>query len=196
MNAQTDTDLAKKIRIGNDRAFKEMYDRYHVQLYYIARQYLKSPELAEDAVQEVFVKLWVKRSGIDLSKSIKSYLFTILKNHLLNELRKKKEVLLCYHEVEEKQFQKKNGTSDQVIYNEYLDVVKKGMKGLTDREREIFELKSVKNYTNSEISELLDINIRTVKTHYYHSAKYIRSYLQKHSSISGLLLILLSTAFL
>jgi len=190
MDGLTDTDLAKKIRNGNERAFREIYDRYHVQMYYIAKKYVKRTTLAEDAVQDIFVKLWEKRSTIDHTKSVKGLLFTMLRNHVLNMLRDRKQDIVSMTDIDQGLLPRQNNTEDEMLYREYHEVLEKGMAELTDRKREIFELRTLKGHSNSEVAELLDINIRTVKTHYYLSSKFIRTYLKKHAGLLGLLLFL------
>ncbi|WP_234572983.1 RNA polymerase sigma factor [Rhodohalobacter sp. 614A] len=183
-----DTDLAIKIRAGNKKAFREIYDRYHVQMYYIAKKYVKSPDLAEDAVQDVFVKLWEKRARIDDSKSIKGFLFIMLRNHVLNMIRDKKDEIISISDIKSNQLPQQNLTEDELVYKEYHDIVKEGLKELSDRKREVFELRTLKGHSNSEVADLLNINIRTVKTHFYNSSKFMREYLKNHAGLLGLLI--------
>lgn len=88
MNDVSDTILTKVIKKGDKDAFKEIYERYHVQLYYLAKQYLKDQKLAEDALQDIFLKLWKKRKRLDSSRSINAFLFTMKKNQVLDLIRK------------------------------------------------------------------------------------------------------------
>ncbi|MDX1642220.1 MAG: RNA polymerase sigma-70 factor, partial [Balneolaceae bacterium] len=169
-----DTDLAKKIRTGNNKAFRELYDRYHVQMYYIAKKYVKSSDLAKDAVQEIFVKLWEKRDLIDETKSIKGFLFIMLRNHVLNMIRDKKDEIISISIVRIHNLPTRNLTEDELVYKEYHDIVEKGLKELSDRKREVFELRTLQGHSNSEVADLLNINIRTVKTHFYKSSKFMR----------------------
>ena len=189
MNDLNDTELAKKIREGNEEAFREIYDRYHIPMYYIAKKYVKSGSLAEDAVQDIFVKLWEKRHTINEAKSIKGFLFTMLRNHVLNMLRDRKKEIISMAEVDEELLPGKNLTDDEILYKEYHDILEKGMGELSDRKREIFELRTLKGHSNSEVAKLLKINIRTVKTHYYLSSKFIRTYLKNHAGLLGLLIV-------
>jgi RNA polymerase sigma-70 factor (ECF subfamily) len=181
MNGLTDTELGKNIRNGNENAFREIYDRYHVQLYYIARKYVKNGSMAEDAVQDIFVKLWEKRHTINESKSIKGLLFTMLRNHVLNMLRDRKKEIMSMAEVDEELLPCKNQTEDEMLYKEYHYILDKGMAELSDRKREVFELRTLKGHSNLEVAKQLKINIRTVKTHYYLSSKFIREYLRNHA---------------
>lgn len=189
MNGLTDTELSKKILNGNKKAFREIYDRYHVQMYYIAKKYVKIPGLAEDAVQDIFVKLWMKREQLDETKSIKGFLFTMLRNHVLNMLRDKKKEIISIIDLSQEEFPRCSLTEDEMLYKEYHDILEQGMTELSDRKREIFELRTLKGHTNSEVADLLKINISTVKTHYYLSSKFIRTYLKNHAGFLGLLII-------
>jgi len=189
MDGLTDTELGKNIRNGNENAFREIYDRYHAQLYYIAKKYVKNGSMAEDAVQDIFVKLWEKRHTINESKSIKGLLFTMLRNHVLNMLRDRKKEIMSMAEVDEELLPCKNQTEDEMLYKEYHYILDKGMAELSDRKREVFELRTLKGHSNSEVAKLLKINIRTVKTHYYLSSKFIRTYLKNHAGLLGLLIV-------
>ena len=93
--------MAEKIKDGCEESFKKFYDRYHVQLYYVAKQYVKTPALAENAVQDIFIKFWVYRRKIDSTKSVKSFIFIMFKNHFLNQIRKNREEIISYESVNE-----------------------------------------------------------------------------------------------
>ena len=189
MHELNDTELARKISTGNQQAFRELYDRYHVQMYYIAKNYVKSTDLAQDAVQDIFVKLWEKRFRIDESKSIKGFLFTMLRNHVLNMIRDRKDEIVSITGIESKELPRQNLTEDELVYKEYHEIVKQGLEELSDRKREVFELRTLQGHTNSEVAHLLNINIRTVKTHFYNSSKFMREYLKNHAGLLGLLIV-------
>lgn len=191
MHNLNDTELGEKIRLGSEKAFREIYDRYHIQMFYIAQKYVRSSSLAEDAVQDIFVKLWEKRDSIDDTKSLKGFLFTMLRNHVLNMIRDRKQEIISATGLEEKNHPRHNQTEDDLIYKEYHEFVQQGLSELSDREREVFELRTLQGHNNSEVADLLNINIRTVKTHFYNSSKFIREYLRNHAGLLGLLIVFL-----
>ncbi|CAN5486516.1 RNA polymerase sigma-70 factor [soil metagenome] len=195
MHELNDTILVQKIRDGSDKAFRELYDRYHVQMFFIAKKYLKDSCLAEDVVQDIFVKVWVKRHTLNDIKSVKGYLFTMVRNHVLNMIRDRKSERVSISGVAEKKLPNQNLIEDELQYKEYQNILNKGIDELSDRKREVFELRTVKGLTNSEVAEILQIHIRTVKTHYYTSSKFIRAYLKNHAGIL-ITLIALVQAFL
>lgn len=187
MHDLNDTILIQKISEGCEKAFREIYDRYHVQMFYIAKKYLKDAGMSEDAVQDIFVKVWQKRRELVHVNSIKSYLFTMVRNHVLNMLRDRKSELTSISSVKEEKLPAKNPTEEKLQYSEYETVLRKGVSELSGRKREVFELRTIKGLTNSEVAEHLQIHVRTVKTHYYNSSKFIRTYLKNHA---GILLLL------
>ena len=86
---------------GSHSAFSKIYVKCHRQFFLLALRYLKSKEMAEDAVQYSFMRLWETRTQIDVEQGVEPYLYGILKNHLLNAykfhqltLEKKEEIIL------------------------------------------------------------------------------------------------------
>ena len=69
---------------GSHSAFSKIYVKCHRQFFLLALRYLKSKEMAEDAVQYSFMRLWETRTQIDAEQGVEPYLYGILKNHLLN----------------------------------------------------------------------------------------------------------------
>jgi len=86
-NIPIDNYLLIQLRDGNEKAFSVVFETYHRYLYVLACRYLMSNSYAEDAVQFTFMRLWEGRETFDYDSGIKNLLFTILKNHILNELR-------------------------------------------------------------------------------------------------------------
>ncbi|MEX1212894.1 MAG: RNA polymerase sigma-70 factor [Balneolaceae bacterium] len=183
----SDRELGIRISRGDREAFGELYNRYHKQLYYLSIKYLKEKSLAEDAVQDVFVKLWSKRNRIDPGKGLRGLLFVSLRNDIMNKIEKNRRRILTAFESEDD-----HRSSDDVFLNylekEYEGLYNDGLKKLPKRRREVFELK-VSGLTNSEIAEQLAISENTVKVHYYHGTKFIREYLRVHGGIALLVLL-------
>ena len=86
----TDTELAKEIKKGNVVAYKQLFVRYFVLIRRFLCVMLEDYEQACDLAQEIFMRIWINRSRIDESKSIKSFLYTIAKNEAINQLNRKK----------------------------------------------------------------------------------------------------------
>ncbi len=94
-----DEKLYAGLRQGDEAAFTVVFERYNRLLYALAYRYLKSGEEAEDAVQYTFMKVWGQRDSFDFRSGIRSLLFTILKNYILNELRHRQIVFEKHYEI-------------------------------------------------------------------------------------------------
>ncbi|MCW9705312.1 RNA polymerase sigma factor [Fodinibius salsisoli] len=184
MGRISDQQLVQKIRDGDREAFKKLYDRYHKQLYFLAKRYLKDQYLAEDAVQDIFIKIWNKRAKLRES-SLKGYLFAMMKNHLIDTIRKQKSSTKVKEEFKKVSQQKprREKTAEKIIYDEYREMVHKALDNLSPEERKVFEMKNFEGLSNAEVADKKDVSVNTVKTQFYLGSKYVRNYLKKHADI-------------
>lgn len=172
----------QRLRGGDEQVYLEFYHRYNKRLYSFAFQYLKSHELAEDAVQDTFIKLWEHRQKI--TSSIKGFLFRSIRNHVLNMIRNNKRRTLKKIKFEYHKKLSSNRTEEVILYSEYQRILANGLDKLPAGKREIFDLKTVHGLSNDAIASKLDITINTVKSQYYQASKFIKEYLKKHAGIS------------
>ena len=94
-----DEALFALIEKGDERAFTQVYDRYHKLLYVLAYRYLMNANMAEDVVQHVFSRLWEFRTELRVGISLKNYLFTMTKNHVLNLIRNENSAIAKNYEM-------------------------------------------------------------------------------------------------
>ena len=80
-------ELVLRLIDGDENAFCELYAEYKNRLIYFAMIFVKSPEFAEDIFQDVFTVIWQSRQMLDPEKSFSSYLYTIVRNRVLNLIR-------------------------------------------------------------------------------------------------------------
>src|SRR5680860_587495 len=85
--------LLQKLKIGDEASFRKIYNKYYKQLYSVALKYLRSNDRAEDAVHDIFVNLWNSRKKLEKSGSLRGFLFTAVKNHVLNIISRQKRRL-------------------------------------------------------------------------------------------------------
>lgn len=183
MNENDENIALQQLRTGNEDAYEKLYFCYHKRLYSFAFKYLKSRELAEDAVQDTFIKLWEHRANI--TTNIKGFLFTSARNHIFNMIRNKKKKVLKHIELERQKVNTENKTEEIILYSEYQKILAKGIEKLTEGKKEIFNLKTVHGLSNREVANHLDITINTVKSQYYQASKFIREYLNEHADINS-----------
>ncbi len=180
-----DSDMDKlllRVKAGNEHAFKLVYQEFHQVLYGIALKYLRNKELAEDAVHDVFIKLWNNRRKLSTTGSLKGFLFTATKNHVLNMLtsnrdKVKKHILIQY---EQKMDLEPHTNVNSLA--EYRELCREAAEHLPDRMKEVFELRSNEGLTNQEVAEYLGISENTVKVHYYKATTFIRDFANKNKN--------------
>ena len=89
-----DRELFRRIKQGSEEAFRVVYGKYHRILYAVALKMLKDRSAAENAVQHVFVKLWIGRQEMTVMLSLRNYLYTMTRNYILNYLRSRNTELV------------------------------------------------------------------------------------------------------
>lgn len=142
-------------------------DRFHTEylslsetLYRIAFYMLESEAEAEDAVQELYLKLWDTRDSLDGIRSPKAYAATLLKNLCLDRIRKARRLSFPEQlpETEAPRLQ-----DDELDAKARLDKVLEAVKSLPDRQREILLLRTVEGLSYEEIAERTGMNYLTLR---------------------------------
>ena len=178
---QVDAELVSALKNNDHDALKRLYDRFYLELYYFALKYLKNKALAEDAVQDVFIIIWDERNRLDASKSIRAFIFTILKNQVLNIIRKyKKEILTAFDNQSSVPTHFHEESSDQKNELKKTDIIMRAVERLPERQKEIFYKKVLDENKNNQVASDLSISENTVKVHYQRSLKTIKAYLQNY----------------
>ena len=186
----TDAALTLRLKEDDQSAFETLFRRYYKYLYSIAIQYIKAPAFAEDALQEVYLKLWTNRAQLDELQSVKHYLATATRHQVLNVIRNEKRAILHHITHAETYPEADNSTEENLILNEYSVVVRAGLHQLSAQRQLVFTLRSEKGLTNEEVAAQLQLSINTVKVQYYHACRFLREYLRQHAGIEAMLLLL------
>jgi RNA polymerase sigma-70 factor (family 1) len=166
--------LAGQIKNGNQLAFATIFDRYHKQMYVLAHRFLKSQDMAEDIVQQVFVNFWINRIKINENLNIRSFLFTAVKNLTLNTIRDERGAIAKNYEFLMESVLNESELDESL---ELTSLIEKAVAKLSPQRRQIFYLKIMEGCSNQEIADKLNISINTVKSQYYHILKEIREHI-------------------
>ena len=167
--------LVKALKGGNQLAFSIVYKTYAAQTFSLAFKYLLNKELAEDAVQNLFLKLWLKKEEIDETKPINRYLFTMLKNDLLNTLRDSKKNIYLLEDCLSMVLELEDNSQNENLKQEQMNIIQQALEQLSPQRRKVFEMKVSGKYSNQEIADKLNLSINTIKFQYSQSLKQIRS---------------------
>jgi RNA polymerase sigma-70 factor (ECF subfamily) len=185
MNPKDHKDIAllKRLKTGDEKAFRKIYLKYHKQLYSVAVRYLRSRELAEDAVHDVFVKLWNHRTELDAKGSLKGFIFTAVKNHVLNMISSNKRKLKRNIAFTYEQENSNTKAANIIVLSQYHEVYQAAIEHLPKKRREVFELRTRDGLTNKEAAAYLEVSVHTVKSQYYKATNFIREYVNKNMSM-------------
>jgi RNA polymerase sigma-70 factor (family 1) len=178
-----DNSLLTRLKSGDEIAFREIYHKYHKPLHFIAYKYLKNNDMADDAVQDIFLKLWVNKAFLNEHLSLKGFLFTSLKNHLLNTLRNHKIHQSKQSEAASSMEITLNETELNYQYGEYTQIVQNGIEKLSPQKQHIFKLRTFNGLNNEEVARELQLSINTVKFQFSQATKFLRKYLKKEADI-------------
>ena len=185
----TDNMLLLALNKGDVKAFTTIYERYNKMLYVIAYKYLKETFGAEDIVQQAFLKLWETRSFLDPTMNLRNYLYTMVKNMVLNEIRNNTTAMEKNYEL----IQSSPEFEDELVTLLEKKELKRRFLQIIDelpiQEGKVCRLKLLEEYSNQEVAKVLGISLATVKTHYSLGMKVIRTKMRYY-----LLLLLLLTS--
>jgi len=176
----SDEELTALLRDGDERALRAIYDRYLRQLHYYIVRLAKSKELAEDVVQDVFVKVWEKRAELDQGKSLRSFLFTVAKRNLLNLIKRaqhERYILeqLTYHQPEE---------DVPFSYEQGRAIFTAAVEQLPAQCREVFVRCNMQGLSYRQTAEELGISEGTVNSQMVKAIRSIKQYISLRSALA------------
>lgn len=151
------------IRRGDESVFDTVFRRYYEPLCHYAAKFTDGDlDEAEDIVQQCFVKLWEKHAALDITWSIKSYLYKAVHNACLNRIRHQ-QTKNRYQQFNAGQLENNHSFQDESSA-ELRARLQQAMDELPPQCRNIFELSRFEELKYREIAELLNISIKTVET--------------------------------
>lgn len=172
-----DRNLLLAIKCDDPDAFKKLFFRYRLKVYYFAFRFLRNKEEAEEVVQEVFIRIWNNRKQLNEALSFNSYLFTITKNFIFNLNRDKInhqafiDFILPYCSETE------NNTEEAVISNDLELHLKEAIENLPPKRKLIFKKSREEGLSYPQIASELNISEKTVEAQIHLALKWLK----KHS---------------
>jgi RNA polymerase sigma-70 factor (ECF subfamily) len=168
-------ELLTQIREGNRCAFSKIYDIYFTPLYCHAYNRLRDKDDAKDVVQELFTVLWLKRDTLEPNTNLSNYLYTSVRNRILNLIAHKQvesryrlllptlvsvEACITDHRLRERQL---------------AEIIEKETQALPPKMRRVFEMSRKDNMTYKEIGDQLEISEQSVRSHVKNALKILRA---------------------
>ncbi len=149
------------------------------KLYRFALNIVRDEELAKDVVQECLIKVWEKRSEVDLIQNLEAWCMQITRNKALDKLRSKHVKKTDLFEVE---FDTRKERDTPFVVTEREDLmsrIKDLIEALPSRQREVMQLRDIEGLSYKEVAENLDIDINLVKTNLFRARRKLKESLMK-----------------
>ncbi|NOS90506.1 MAG: RNA polymerase sigma-70 factor [Cyclobacteriaceae bacterium] len=178
----TDSDLIYDTELvqGNELAFEKIFKIYYKPLCHYAYSFLNDGAEAEEVVQNTFVKIWERRSNIQVQTSVKAYLYSMVRNSCLNVIK---------HEKVKKEFAKDHQyvsetsrpvVEEKMISNDLESKIYEAMRALPEQCRLVFQLSRFEELKYQEIAEQLEISVKTVENQMGKALKTMRLHLKEY----------------
>lgn len=173
---QTSNDrlLVMALKQNDHQSFTRIFCAYYKDLVLLGGTYIPEKAVCEDIVQNIFLKLWNDRKTLEIENSLKSYLLKAVRNNCLDELRHRK--IIDEHVAYELKSacMDANETENYVLYSDLRQQLKKALAHLPPAEREVFQMSRLENIKYQEISDRLNISVRTVEVRISKALKQLR----------------------
>ncbi|MBO9632351.1 MAG: sigma-70 family RNA polymerase sigma factor [Chitinophagaceae bacterium] len=188
----SEKEITQRLLDGDEQMFRLVYDQYWKRVYGVALSFLKSTQLAQDAVQLVFVRLWEKRNKLRDVSHFDAWFATLARNTIINAL-------------ESRAFQLAAGPADELTspdlltpgylleYKSAVALVDEAVATLPPQQAAVFRLSREQELSYAEIAQQLNIAPATVKSHMVRALNTIREYVRLHSGDAFLTIWLLAS---
>jgi RNA polymerase sigma-70 factor (ECF subfamily) len=180
-------DLFNRIKNSDKEAFEIIFREYFHVLHEYAIFYIGNPQLAEDIVQDVFIKIWDSRDRLGIHSSLKGYLYRSVHNHCIQYIRHKK-VEKNHHALQKAKLEEailmnrlffESGIS-KLFENDIESLVDEAISDLPGKTREIYILSRHKYLSNKEISKKVKLTEKSVEYHITRALEFLRKYLKDY----------------
>jgi len=183
--------LLEKLQAGDHAAFEKIYHLYKARLISASLRLLKSPELTEELLQNLFLKIWEQRERIDTTQSLNAYLYKVAHNMAYDVFRKASRdkrlyehlavaTKTSYDHIEKHIYRKEN----QAELNEAISL-------LPPQQQKVFILCKLEEKSYDEASKILNITTGTINNHMYRANVFLKEYFSKKSASQASMGILL-----
>lgn len=174
-NSFSDLELLDLVKSDNESAFAEIYERYFGVLYLHAYHRLHDKDEAKDLVQELFTYLWSKRGLLEPKTNISNYLYTWVRNRVLN--------IIAHRQVQEKYLatlpsldsSAEAVTDHRLRERQLMAIIEREVAALPPKMREVFVMSRTANLSYRDIGEKLQISEQSVRSHVKNALKILRA---------------------
>jgi RNA polymerase sigma-70 factor (ECF subfamily) len=162
--------------------FENLFKTYFSALTGFSQTFVYDEDAAKEIVQNVYISLWDKREDLDLKQSLKSYLYTSVRNRSLNYLRDHKKFRSQLLDDDLSQIEATE-ESDPLVNEELQEKINQAINLLPAKCKQVFELSRNEGLKYKQIAEQLDISVKTVENQISKALKILREELKDYAII-------------
>lgn len=179
----TDEELMLRVRKGDLTAFEELYDRFHATLYQFILRFVNERLLAEDILQETFLRIFKARKSYRKTAHFSTYLFTIARNLCLDALKtwERKHIISDQEHPVERAADLSKTPSKILEHTEISQIVQRAIQALPRDQREVLLLSKYSDLPHEEIAQIVGSTPAAVKQKIYRAMLTLRERLKKLS---------------
>ena len=181
MTGRTDQDLMNRLAQGDQGAMQTIFQSHFAHIYQTTYKFIKQKEISEDLSQEVFMKLWRKRSSITITQTLKGYLTTMAYHEAMGYLRKQAPKTADLDTVSH--LSEEDGW-ENVKKSELERKIHQAINGLAPRCKSVFILSRYEGKTYREIAALMEISVKTVENQMGKALQILRKELQEYIKLA------------
>lgn len=185
-------DLLTLASQANEAAFTSLFHIHRHKLYGFVRRLTESDMLAEDIVQDVFMKLWSDHTSLCNIENFSSYLFKMSRNHVINHFKRMAHETLIMAEIYGQKPAGYNETQDIIAVKEVEKILAQILEKLPPQQKAVYHLSREEGKSHDEIADLLKISSNTVKNHIVQAMSTIRTKLRAHADTLLIFIVLLA----
>ena len=176
--------LLTEISGGNEKAFRTLFSGYYKQLFNYIYSFIKSKQIAEELVMDVFLKIWLGRDIIPQIEKFDAFLFRVAHNKSIDFLRSAAKDPK-FQDLLWDQIQLANDVQadSSILLQEYEAKLRKAVSLLSPQRKKVYQLSREQDMTHDQIAVQLKLSKNTVNNHIVDAQIFIRTYLSKNYDI-------------
>ena len=177
----SDPQYFTRIKQGDEIAFNKLFRTYYASLCFFSVKFVFDMDLARSLVQQVFVDLWIKREKLIIEHSLKSYLYSSVRNKSIDYLRKEKIKIEISDSIKDSRQTPFRDLMEEAEMNARMN---SSINTLPEKCREVFILCRFEGLKYGQIADKLNISVKTVEMQMGIALKKIRQYLSEKQSVN------------
>lgn len=170
----TESELLMDVKLGSRRAFEQLYNLHRLMIYDNLRRLIRDEGIVKEILQDVFLKIWERRTELDPDKSFRAYLFRIARNMVMDYYRKVKREKKLVDNLQVFASEVSDQPMESVISSDEEELLMGAIATLSPQRKRIFMLCKLEGKSYEEVSQILGVSSSTISDHIVKATRTIR----------------------